>query len=267
MKSYIKNNKAAWEEAYNHAPESYKNIVQRLKEQPESFISEFQKQHLDAKDINHKVIAQLLCNNGREILALGLMFQARQIIGFDIAENMVHDANQTAKELDVNASFYAMNVLEIPEKFYGTVDTIFIQIGAICWIKDLKELFWKVSKLLKQGGTFYLLDGHPITNMIGMEGEEGYDPKHPNQLIHSYFKETPYVDFQSAGYMTKESYESKVFTSFAHTFEGILMPMIESGLTIQSFYESNANLLENFPDLDGKGYPLVFFLKAIKQHQ
>ena len=265
MKAYIKKNKIAWEEAYHHAPASYKEIVQRLKEQPHVFISQFQMEHLDSKDLHQKVIAQLLCNNGREILALGLMYQAKRILGFDIATNMVKDANQTAKDLELNAAFYAMNVLEIPESFYESIDTIFIQIGAICWIQDLKNLFFKVSKLLKPGGVFYLLDGHPLTNMIGMEGEEGYDSSHPHQLIHSYFKKTPYIDFQSAGYMSKGSDNENVFTSFAHNFEEIFMALIESNLSIQSFFESNCNLLENFPDLDQLGYPLVFFLKAKKR--
>lgn len=264
MKEYIKSNQAAWELAYEKALDEYKNYEKTLTQHPGKYISKFLSDHLDEKDINNKHIGQLMCNNGREILALGMKYKAASITGFDIAKNMVDAANNVSKKLNLNALFHQGNVLDIPITFNHAFDTLFIQIGAIVWIEDLKALFQVVYRLLKPGGTFYLLDGHPMTHMFATISEDNFDSNNPYNLANSYFSNKPFEEKGGIYYMTLKNYESPLLTSFPYTFEKVMSSLLESGFIIKGFYESADNLLEIFPELDQKGIPLVFLIKSKK---
>lgn len=112
-----------------------------------------------------------------------MKFGASCGIGFDIAENMVSFANNTAKELGVNCTFIATDILKIDEQFHDKFDYIFITIGVLTWFQDLSKFFQKVSLCLKQGGSLIINEVHPITNMLGISGEENYDEEIPERLV------------------------------------------------------------------------------------
>ncbi len=262
---FPKLNQDAWNEAYAKAPSSYKNIVKRLLENPRQFLTKRLISHLDHRDFAGHHVAQLACNNGREIMAILMQYHADQATGFDISDSMIKDANQTAKLLQLNAKFIQSNLYEIDETYHNTFDDIFIMIGAITWFDDLSRLFKIVFNLLKPQGHFYLLDGHPITGMFAFEGEEGYDEENPYKLVHSYFRKEPFVDTDGMYYMNQQHYKSSPFVSFSHTFTEIIQGLIDANLSILVFEEGNENMLENFPGLDGKGVPLIFYIDAIKR--
>ncbi len=262
---FPKLNQNAWNEAYAKAPSSYKNIAKRLLENPRQFLTQRLMKHLDTKDFKGHHVAQLACNNGREIMAILMTYHADQATGFDISDSMIRDANQTAKLLQLNAKFVQTNLYEIDETYHNTFDDIFIMIGAIPWFDDLSRLFNIVFNLLKPQGHFYLLDGHPITGMFAFEGEEGYDEENPYKLVHSYFRKEPFVDTDGMYYMNQQHYKSSPFVSFSHTFTEIIQGLIDAKLSILVFEEGNENMLENFPGLDGKGVPLIFYIDAIKR--
>ena len=163
---YINRNKEAWEEAFKNSAEGWwgDDIEYRLKNEKYSFIEKVLVDELITYDFKNKTIAQFCCNNGRELLTF-MKFGASSGIGFDIAENMVFFANNTAKELRVNCTFIATNILEIDEQFHNNFDYIFVTIGALTWFQDLAEFFQKVSLCLKQGGRLIINEVHPVTNI------------------------------------------------------------------------------------------------------
>jgi ubiquinone/menaquinone biosynthesis C-methylase UbiE len=260
--NYIDTNKRAWEEAYDHAPDTYKDIVGRLKQDTTTFLNPLLMQELKEESLQGTTIGQLCCNNGRELLSIGMTYQADRMIGFDLAENMVNDANRSARQLGVNATFVASDVLRISAEYDQTFDALFILIGAITWIHDLNQLFAVVSRLLKPGGTLILIDGHPVPMMFAIEGEDEFDPSNPYALKHSYFKDTPFVDTDGMYYMTKTTYESQPFTSHTHPLMNIINALITNDLIIKHFVELDEDYLDNFPELNHQGIPLTFAIKA-----
>lgn len=104
MKDYVKNNQVAWDEAYQHASENYKDIVSKLKTNPKQYLNPLILTHLDPHDVKDKDIAQFACNNGRELLSTGMTYQAASMTGFDLSPTMVQDANASAKAMDAPAS-------------------------------------------------------------------------------------------------------------------------------------------------------------------
>ena len=150
---YIKDNKAAWEEAFAHKREGWgeENHTRLLRETLPFFCADVAAE-LRSMDFCGKDVAQFCCNNGRELLSL-MRLGAASGTGFDIAENIIAQANDTARKAGIhNCRFVARNILDIDKGYDGRFDFILFTIGAITWFEQLGPLFQKVSDCLKPGG-------------------------------------------------------------------------------------------------------------------
>ena len=261
---YIKSNKEAWEEAFEHRSHGWgEDIHIKLQNEAYPFLEKELIEELQKLDFTNKTVGQFCCNNGRELLSI-MKFGAKQGVGFDIAENMVSWANETAQKTKTNCFFVATNILDIDEKYYNTFDFIFITIGALTWFKDLNLLFDKISHCLKVGGILIINEVHPVTNMLGIAGEENYDEKSPNKLVNSYFREEPWVENSGMGYMSGHWYESKTFYSYSHTFSSIVNSFSSNKLVISKLREFQYDISTCFTDLNNLGIPLSYIMMAKK---
>ncbi|MEL7656307.1 MAG: methyltransferase domain-containing protein [Bacillota bacterium] len=260
---YIKNNKAAWEEAFerrrqNWGDDNYKNLINE--ELP--FLNSDVVSELKKIDLKEKTIAQFCCNNGRELLSM-MQLNPSYGAGFDIAENIIEQANNTAKKANItNCDFIVTNILEIDESYYNKFDFIFFTIGAITWFEDLSLLFEKVTKCLKSNGLMLINDFHPFMNMLPLPEEDEFDETNLNKISYSYFRKEPWIENNGMGYMTSQ-YESKTFISFSHTLSDIVNSAVTAGMAIKKLneYSYDVGMTNAY---DNKGYPLSFILLAQK---
>lgn len=260
---YIKDNKLAWEEAFDNRKQNWGEEVHKiLMTESLPFFNEDTKTELKKLNLKGKSIAQFCCNNGRELLS-ALQLEPISAVGFDIAGNIIGQAKETAEKIGADhCQFVTCNILDIDQSYYGKFDLIFFTIGAITWFDNLELLFDKVGKCLKQNGMMLINDFHPFMNMLPMPGEDTYDENHTNQITYSYFRKEPWIENTGMGYMTND-YESKTFTSFSHTMSEIVNAAIQAGMTIVKLNEYNYDIgLSQI--YDGKGYPLSFLLIAQK---
>ena len=261
---YIKSNKEAWEEAFDHRQEGWGEEHHiRLKNENLPFFCADAAAKLREIDFNGKRIAQFCCNNGRELLSL-MQLGAKDGVGFDIAENIIKQAEDTAKKAGIqNCRFLSCNILDIDETYNGQFDFILFTIGAITWFKDLKPLFQKAADCLKPGGILFIHDFHPMMNMLPMPGEPEFDENQSDRIAYSYFRKEPWIENEGMGYMSV-SYPSKTFTSFSHTMSGIINSVCDSQMRIVSLdeFDYDIGLSEVY---DGKGFPLSYLLVAEKQ--
>ncbi len=261
--NYIESNKEAWEETFEHrspgwGDDNYKLLLtQRL-----PFFNHDVIHELEKIDFNGKTIAQFCCNNGRELLSM-MQLGAERGVGFDIAENILAQAKDTAQKIGrTNCDFIPCNILDIDEKFYNRFDLILFTIGAITWFQDLRLLFNKVARCLKPEGIMLINDFHPFVNMLALPGEKSFDKNNLNKLTYSYFRTEPWIENDGIGYISPP-YESKTFTSYTHTLSEIINSAIEEGLAIKIYNEYNYDV--GMTDVyDGLGYPLSFILVAQK---
>lgn len=261
--NYIQGNKAAWEEAFEHKHPGWgEENHQRLLRETLPFFCPDVAAELRTMDLRGKTVAQFCCNNGRELLSL-MGLGPKSGMGFDIAENIIAQARETAEKAGIsNCHFTACSILDIPKEFQNTFDLIFFTIGAITWFEDLMPLFQKVSDCLKAGGTLLVHEAHPIMNMLPLPGEEGFDESHLDKILYSYFKTEPWVESEGMGYMSVQ-YPSKTFISFSHTLSAIINGISDSGMRVTKFneYDYDIGLSDAY---DGKGFPLSYLLVAKK---
>jgi len=264
--NYIETNKTAWEEAFdNRKPNWGDENHLRLKKGNFEFFDSDMKIELLNIDFRGKSVAQFCCNNGRELLSLVFDGGADYGIGFDIAENIIGQAKQTAEKAGIkNCEFVNCNILEIPENYYGKFDFIFFTIGAICWFKDLTVLFEKAGKCLKDSGIVLINDGHPLANMLAYPWENEFDPDNDKRLIHSYFRKEPWIGNDGMSYMSID-YESKTFTDFSYTMSDIINALSVNGMKTVKLNEYDYEIGNVGSDIfDGKGIPLSYILIAEK---
>jgi ubiquinone/menaquinone biosynthesis C-methylase UbiE len=260
--TYRQTNKKAWEEAFKYRINGYgENNYERLQtEQVLSFFHPDVREKLKAINFQGKTIAQFCCNNGRELLSL-MPLGAESGVGFDIAENIIAQAKETAEKAKItNCQFVACDILEIDESYHQSFDLILFTIGALTWFKELNLLFEKVTNCLKPGGMVIIHDFHPMMGMLALPEEPDFDKAHLDRLVHSYFRVEPWLENEGMGYISG-AYKSQTFTSFSHTLSSIINNLSQVGIYVQSFdeYDYDVGLSEVY---DGRGYPLSFILVA-----
>jgi ubiquinone/menaquinone biosynthesis C-methylase UbiE len=265
--SYIETNKAAWEEAFDkRMPNWGDNVHIRIKNEKYALFDSDLKAEIESMDFQGKTVAQFCCNNGRELLSLIHDSGAEYGVGFDIAENILEQAKQTAKNSGIiNCEFVNCNILEIPESYYNRFDFIFFTIGALCWLQDLTLLFDIAGKCLKSRGTLLINDGHPTASMLPFPGEDGFDVDNLNRFTNSYFRSEPWIGNSGMDYISGEEYESKTFTDFSHTLSDIINALSVNGMKTIKFSEYDYDIGNVGSDIyDKKGIPMSYILIAEK---
>ncbi len=256
-------NKEAWEEAFANRRDGWgETVVQDLQKKSDFYLKPCIKAELDEIDLSEKQVAQFCCNNGRELLSLVKHYKTAGT-GFDIAENLIAQAEQLTRELRLPCRFVACDLLAIDEAYEQSFDVILFTIGAITWFKDLASLFAVVSRCLKPKGVMLLHDYHPVMNMLPLPGEEGYCAEKAVVLEQRYFTDEPWIENNGMGYISGE-YASKTFTSFSHSVSEIINATITSGLEILRFdeFDYDVGLSAAY---DFKGLPLSMLLTAAKK--
>ena len=261
--NYIDGNKAAWEEAFENRQPNWGNVnYLRLKQEKLAFFNHDMRKELENIDFNDKTVAQFCCNNGRELLSL-MGLGVRDGVGFDIAENIIGQAKETAEKAGINnCAFVACNIFDIPASYHNQFDFIFFTIGTLTWFEDLTLLFDKVAKCLKPNGLLLINDFHPLMNMLPTPDEDEYDQDDLFRVAHSYFRKEPWIENSGMSYMSIV-YDSKTFTSFSHTMSDIINALSANGIkTIKlNEYDYDIGLTDVY---NAKGFPLSFILVAEK---
>ena len=256
-------NKKAWEEAYDYRNDYDKDLLKKVQSNKMPYLNENLKNEILQNELENKTVVQFCCNNGRELLTLGYHHNIHGI-GFDIAKNMVQDANRNADKLKINVEFLERDIFEIEESFNNTADYLIITVGALCWFADLNRFFQKVASVLKKDGKLFLSDIHPISCMLAVPGDKNYDSNHPSKITNHYFTKKEWEEADGMGYMSVLE-KSLPFYSYSYTMAEVLNSIIQNDLEILSLREYPNDIGEIFQDLDSLGIPLSMLIVAKKK--
>lgn len=234
---YIEANRQAWNEvAPVHAEHNMERLLARVRDPNVSSMDDRERTFFANVNIQGKAVAQLCCNNGRELLEVKKLGAGR-CVGFDIASGFVEQARQLSQASGLACEFVCANVLDIASDItsdYGaTFDIVYITIGALCWIPDLEALFEIINRLLKPGGCMFLYDQHPFLNVFEVDDPEGVLPT--AQL--TYFTTEPHPDTNGLDYYGNTDYGASVNYWYAHKLSDVIGGCLRHGLEIQSFEE------------------------------
>ncbi len=265
-KNIFEGNRAAWNQASKYHQKARKNSLLKSFENPDftTFNSDYDNVVVNKlKHINFdgKTIAQMQCQNGRELLSL-MRFGAKEAIGFDISDIAISEAEQLTETAKLNAKFVRTNILEIDDKYNDYFDFIYISEGSLQWFPDLNNYFNVLSRLLKKGGQILISEIHPFVYFF----DNGFDFEKQNlDKLTSYFKKGPYNYATGIDYVGEEEYESDECFWFMHKISDIISAILQANIEIQEFDEYNLGNTDNKTLKLLDGFPRSYILIGKKK--
>lgn len=260
-----KSNQQLWDELTPVHVKSY-NSINTLKKGGVA-VSEIERRELG--EVNGKTLLHLQCHIGTDSLSWARL--GAKVTGIDFSEQSIAYANQLKKELELEATFLQSNVYHLRENLQGEFDIVYTSKGVLCWLRDLDEWGRIVAHFLKPGGTFYLMESHPVCNIFN------YDKPGDLEIIYPYFHSAePIVEDNVSDYEDHTYIRKNASYEWFWSVSDILNALIKAGLTIEMFNEYDKLFYRAFPDIveddDGwfylpkyvKKVPLMFTLKARK---
>ena len=211
-------------------------------------------------DVNNRSLLHLMCQFGMDSLCWAR--RGAKVTGVDISDDSIELARELAAKIHLKAEFVRSDVLDLVGRIDSQFDIVFMSHGTLCWLSDMNRLARVVAHYLKPGGTFFVVDDHPVHVLYETENV-GYLDKNPT----TYSGETDYCD---RSYVIQSE-----LVEFQHPLGEIVNSFIGAGLRIVELNEYNKGFWAVHEDWvqrdsywyppDGPPrYPLMFSLKAVK---
>ncbi|MCP4180504.1 MAG: class I SAM-dependent methyltransferase [bacterium] len=240
IKEYTNSNREAWNEvtpkhqaARNERLDKSFSTPGYIIQRDKQLLSLFDKIQIKGKDVIH-----LCCNNGIELLSIKNMGAGR-CVGVDISDLAVDEANNRAKESNIDCEYICSDVYEIPEQFYNSFDVLHITAGCIGWMPDLELFFNICNKLLRKNGMFLIHEIHPFSELLPFDDS---DIGNRLQIVDKYFYSEPLIENSGLDYVGGTEYEAKTTYWFIHTVSKLVMSLISNKFEIEEFLESTSDI-------------------------
>jgi SAM-dependent methyltransferase len=222
-------NRAAWNEtALIHAEAQLERLLQQVAQPGFSTLDPVERDVFSALGLQGKDVAQLCCNNGRELLSVKLA-GARRCVGFDLSEAFLDQARKLVAAAGTELEFVRGDVLAIPERFNAAFGIVYVTVGALGWFPEVSGFFATAARLLRPQGVLFLYEMHPMLDM--------FDPGSGLEVRHSYFRREPYVNEDEPDYLNPDKRVAAKSYWFHHTLSDIFGACLEHGLVIEHFAE------------------------------
>ncbi len=258
VKQYTEANGRAWDEvAPIHARTQFDRLLANFRDPTFSLLDNTERCIFGRLEVAGKSVAQLSCNNARELLSVRRLGAGR-CVGFDIAPAFIEQGRMLAEAAGEELELVACDVYEIPTCYDANFDIIYVTIGALGWLPDLDAYFEVVARLLKPGGHLFLYEMHPIMDM--------FEPKTGLEVQYCYFREEPWEDNTGLDYYGKHKYESETMYWFHHKLDDVIGGCLRSGLALEHFGEHPhdiSTVFKGFVEFAAKP-PLCYTLVARK---
>jgi SAM-dependent methyltransferase len=225
MNPFVRKNRELWDEwaDINYASRFYD--VEGFKRDPGS---------LDRLVVNAlgplagKSVLHLQCHFGMDTLRLARL--GATVTGVDFSPKAIAYARRLADETGIAATFVESDVyaLALDRRF----DVVFTSEGVLSWLPDLGEWADVIARHLAPGGTFFLHEAHPTTQMFEMEAGA-------LAIRYSYFALSEPIAFPPVGgnYADPSATRTKTEYAWPHSLAEIFDALHGAGLAIARFDE------------------------------
>jgi ubiquinone/menaquinone biosynthesis C-methylase UbiE len=260
-KDYIEANRQSWDEAAPiHAEQKLAALIEGFRKPGYSCLDEVETAILEKIGVKGKAVAQLCCNNGREILSVVNMGAARGV-GFDISDAFLDQGRQMAAAGNIAGTFVQGSVYDIPREHDGQFDLVTVTIGALGWLPDVDGFIAVAARLLKPGGHLFMYEMHPVLILF-----EPNDGSLPLIVRYSYFTKEPFRSDDGLDYWSGKQYQAKPNFWFHHKLSDIIGGCLDRGLALEHFREYDFDISNAYAPLEKheKRPPLCFTLVARK---
>ena len=225
-------------------------------------------QELEVKEVGNvkgKTLLRLMCHFGMDTLSWARL--GAIATGVDFSADSIKLAKKLSREVNLPAKFICSDIYELPKVLKGKFDIIFASYGILCWLSNIKKWAAIINHYLKPGGTFYMAELHPFTNILSFDFK----------LFYKYFDKGPYMDDSSGTYTNWNANIKGVTYEWSYTLSDVINALLEQGLKIEYVHEFPFTMYNQFPGFMEKNkrgqyvlknkkiqLPLLFSIKATK---
>jgi SAM-dependent methyltransferase len=266
IKKITEANRLAWNEvAPIHRKARKVNLTEEFRRKSYSTLDEIVTSKLKELSIEGKDVAQLCCNNGREVLSISNL-GAGSAVGFDISDEAIKEARELADVSGLSCEFVRVDVYDIGDQYHEAFGLVFVSVGALSWLPDLARFFGIVHNMLRKDGIVVIYEHHPFLYVLATEDDDEFDAKDPLKVAFSYFRKEPWISETGVDYIGKSKYKAKANYSYTQTMSDIMNSMIENGISIIELVEYPHDISEEFHHLEKleKKLPLCYILVGRK---
>jgi len=190
--------------------------------------------------VRGKSLLHLQCHFGLDTLSWGR--RGASVTGADFSRPAIQVARRLARQTGVRARFLHSNIYDLPDVLNEQFDIVYTAKGAICWLPDIDRWAGVVSRFLKPGGLFYLLEDHPIAELFQNER-----PTTELKLEVPYFSSRALREEFDGTYATSAKMKHRVSYSWIRPVSRVLSALIDHGVDIESVREFPYSYWHRFP--------------------
>ena len=217
-------------------------------------------------DVAGRSLLHLQCHFGLDTMSLARM--GARVTGVDFSEPAVALGRRLAEELSIQARFIQSNVYELTRVLHEQFDVVFTSYGVLCWLPDIPGWARVVARFLRPGGTFVIVDGHPLASCL-----EDVDGR--LELRDSVYRQGPWELLTQGTYAGDELLAAPVPNfQWPWTVGRMVSALIDAGLRVDRLRELPMDSWRRFPSMtpDDQGWwhlpndplPLLVACRAVK---
>lgn len=216
-------------------------------------------------DVGGCDLLHLQCHFGQDTLSLARM--GARVTGLDLSPAAIAKARELTERCAMKADFIESNVIDFRPELEGRFDVVFTSYGTIGWLPDLKPWAANIARYLKPGGRFVLAEFHPAVWMFDNDF---------TRVAYSYFNREAIIENEAGSYAAPDAPLQMESYSWNHPLADVLTVLMENGLHLEAFRESDRSPYDCFrntvpsgddnffiKDMEGK-LPMVYALRMAK---
>jgi SAM-dependent methyltransferase len=217
-------------------------------------------------DVKGKTLLHLQCHFGLDTLSWAR--EGAKVTGVDFSGVAIDLARKLAKDSGLDGRFIQANIYDLPKLLDEKFDIVFTSYGVHCWLNDLDRWAKIAAFFLKSGGTFYIVESHPLMWVFDWDSTDDF------RLARSYFHNPEPHEFQVDGSYAGLKIDTQSDYEWAHGLGSVITAIVNAGLRIEFLHEFPISPIQQFSFLIQRedGYwvynnsevqlPLVYSIKA-----
>ncbi|MFM7473291.1 MAG: class I SAM-dependent methyltransferase [Crocinitomicaceae bacterium] len=193
---------------------------------------------LNRLQVSGKKVLHLQCHFGQDSISLARM--GGVVTAVDFSKMAIEKARELAEECEVKVNFIEENVLTFNPSGDALFDVVFTSYGTIGWFPDLRSWAAVVSRSMKSGGTFVMVDFHPFVWTFDDEIKA---------LAYDYFQAEPIVEVTNGTYADRTAPLNDTIATWNHGLAEIITALVDAGLIVKEFKEYDYSPYDCFSNL------------------
>ena len=222
--------------------------------------------------VARRSMLHLQCHFGLDTLSWADL--GAEVTGVDFSGESIRLARQLSHETGLAARFIEADIADLPSVHDERYDIVFASYGVIYWHQDIRRWARVAAHFLKPGGTFYLVEVHPMAYVFDDS------PCTTELRVRSpYFHAAEPQVYSTRGTSFSDPdavVESELEYGWCHTVGDLVSALVEAGLRIEFLHEHPFTTYRQLPFLEhsADGYwrvpglersvPLLYSVRASK---